>query len=116
MAETWPPALPQCLQDDGFSQSAQPNTIRTKIEAGIDKLRRRYTSPIVSVKGNMIMSFAQYSELESFYNVTLQGGIQRFNFNDPATGTPYEYRFVSPPTYVGFGPIHYAVSLDWERF
>ena len=114
----WPNVniLPQEIFVNSFNQLAISNNIRTSIEAGVDKVRRRYTTPIVTMKGKMWLTHQEYLNLENFYNITLQGGVQRFNFKDPADQTRiYEYRFVSPPSYSALSSNYYEVSLNWER-
>jgi len=116
--EAWPSEafLPQDILQNGFSQKQNPNAIRTNIEAGVDKLRRRYTTPIIIVKGSMWITHAQYIIFEDFYNNTLHGGVDRFDYKDPAVPTDtYEYRFVSPPSYSALGGLYYTVSFEWER-
>lgn len=118
MAETWP--LPYEILQNGFSQAANPVTIRTSIEAGEDKIRRRYTRQIININCNMWITHDQYSTLENFFNVTLQGGVLKFNYPDPIeqkldNPTMYEHRFISPPVYTALGGINYSVSMEWER-
>ena len=115
MSETWPATIPEEVLVDGFMQQAVPATIRTKMEAGIDKLRRRYTTPILNLNVAMFLTFTQYETLETFYNTTLQGGVLSFDFTDPATATTKEYRFISPPSYTPSGGVHYLASMQWER-
>ena len=115
MATAWPSSLPTCILQDGFGQQARPNNIRTKMEAGLDKIRRRYTTPIVDSTPAMVLSFTQYEAMEVFYNTTLQGGTLSFNFTDPADDTQYEYQFLSPPSYTSYGPLNYLVQMQWER-
>ena len=97
MPETWPPTIDKKVLRGGFSQKAVENTIRSTVEAGLDKLRKRYTSPIIKMNVNMWIDFTQYESLETFYNTTLQGGVLSFTFPDPATGDDHEYRFLSTP-------------------
>lgn len=113
--QEWPATLRDTLEAAGFSQSARPNSIRTNIEAGLDKVRRRYTSPTILVNGSMILTHAQYVTMEYFYNTDLQGGVNRFKFKDPATDIIYEYRMISPPKYNSIGGPYYRVSLEMER-
>ena len=115
MSETWPSSLPTDILTDGFSQKARPNSIRTQMEAGLDKVRRRYTSEIVDSAVSMVMTFTQYSALEVFYNTTLQGGTLSFNFTDPADDTEYEYQFLDTPGYSSFDSYNYLVNMQWER-
>ena len=113
--ETWPPTIDKKVLQSGFSQQATPNTIRSKVEAGVDKLRRRYTIPILKVTASMFLNFTQYEALELFYDTTLQGGVLSFGFPDPATDVEHEYRFLAPPSYVAAGGLFYQVSMEWER-
>ena len=111
----WPNTLRNTLEVASFAQTAKPNTIRTNIEAGVDKVRRRYTTPILQVNGSMIVTHDQYVRMEYFYNTELQGGVNRFIFKDPATDILYEYRMISPPKYTSIGGPYYRVSLEMER-
>jgi len=118
MAETWP--LPYEVLQNGFSQNASDNTIRTKMEAGLDKIRKRYTSQIRNLNVQMQITHAQYITLETFYNTTLQFGVNRFNYPDPIYQKDddpdmYEHRFLSTPTYTPLGGLYYIVSMEWER-
>ena len=115
MATAWPSSLPDEILTDGFSQQAKPNNIRTKMEAGLDKVRRRYTSNIVDSTVSMVMTFVQYEALEVYYNTTLQGGTLSFNFTDPADDTEYEYQFLDTPSYSSFNSYNYLVQMQWER-
>ena len=93
-AQVWPGTLPTDILPDGFNQQAVSVAIRTKMEAGLDKIRKRYTSPIVNSSVSMVVTFAEYTTLETFFNTTLQGGVLSFNFTDPADETEFEYRFL----------------------
>ena len=115
MAETWPVAVNTDIITNGFSQKARENTIRSKVEAGLDKLRNRYTTPIVDSSVNLVVTFAEYTALEAFYNTTLQGGVLTFNFTDPADSTEYEYRFLETIGYSPFNTFNYLASMKWER-
>lgn len=113
--ETWPAALPSDILSSGFKQQAKSNTIRSTVEAGLDKIRRRYTTPIVDSTVTMVMTFAQHDTLETFFNTTLQGGVLSFGFTDPITSTLSEYRFLIEPSYSSVGCSKLLVSMQWER-
>ena len=115
MSETWPASLPTDIITDGFNQQAKPTAIRTQMEAGLDKIRRRYTTEIINSSVSMVITFAQYSTLETFFNTTLKGGVLSFNFTDPADSTEYEYRFLEPPSYSSYNVYNYLVAMQWER-
>ena len=118
MAQTWP--LPYEVLQNGFSQKASENTIRTKMEAGLDKIRKRYTSQIINLSVQMQITHSQYESLEDFYNITLQSGTDSFNYPDPIyqnleNPAMYEHRFLSTPTYTPLGGLYYLVNMQWER-
>lgn len=115
MAVAWHTSLPTDILSDGFNQQTAPNAIRTKMEAGLDKLRRRYTTEIVNISVSMVVTFAEYTILETFFNTTLEAGTLSFNFTDPVDSTEYEYRFLEPPAYSVFNSYNYLVSMQWER-
>jgi len=115
LSETWPDTIDEKVLQSGFQQKAVPNTIRSKMEAGLDKIRRRYTTPILNLSVSMFLDFTQYETLETFYNTTLQGGVLSFTFPDPATDDDHEYRFLTPPSYSAAGGLHYMCTMQWER-
>lgn len=114
MSETWPATIDQNILQDGFRQQAKDIVIRTTMEAGLDKLRRRYTTAIINITPQMILDYTQQATLEDFYNITLQGGVLTFNFDDPVSGTTKEYRFLSPPIYTPYGGLYFIVTMEWE--
>ena len=115
MAKIWPPSIDRGILQSGFAQQAVDHTIRSKMEAGIDKLRSRYTSPILNSNISMIVDVTQYTALETFYNTTLEKGKESFNYTDPFDNTEYEYRMIGPPAYSVFNGLHYVASMVWER-
>lgn len=117
MAVDWAlSGLNEDVLQNGFTQKARPNIIRSTMDAGIDKIRPRYRTPVIEMKFNMWITHAQYISLESFYNTDLEGGVNRFEFKDPANPTEmYEYRFLEPPSYSALGGLYYTVSFSWER-
>ena len=110
---TWP--LSREILQSGFNQQADDAVIRTKVEAGADKLRSRYTTPIVKSGVSMAITYAERATLETFYNTTLQRGICSFNYTDPIDTTSYEYRMVGTPKYSSAGGLRLLVSMVWER-
>jgi len=113
--QQWPASITEDVQINGFSQKARENTIRSSVEAGVDKIRRRYTTPIVEIKFNRWFTFEQYETIENFYNITTAGGVFPFTFPDPATNEVYVYRFLTSPSYSALGGLHYQVSFSFER-
>lgn len=114
MADAWPGSLPQKLETEGFSRGIGANTIRSNMEVGLDKIRKRYTKQIDPLSGTMKIDRTQYTALQTFYLVTLNAGILPFEFTDPITNTTTEYRFTSPPSFRSIGGNYFVVTLNWE--
>lgn len=116
MAETWPASLDQCFLIGGFSQQNRPVVIRSEVDAGPPKVRRRYTKPIRNVTGAIKADKAQTVALNTFFDVTLQGGVKRFQFTNPITDTLEEFRFIDPPVITPLTSNHFLINMNLEQF
>ena len=114
MAEIFPPTLSQCFIIAGFSYQQVPNTIRSEVEVGIAKVRRRYTKAITNITGSMVVDQLGVNTFQDFYDINLQSGVRRFIFQDPITKTDKEYRFISPPVIVPTGVDHWQIEMELE--
>jgi hypothetical protein len=90
---TWPDALPCGLLMEGLSIEPQNNVIRTAMDAGPKKARRRYTARTVQFSGKQIFSPEEFIIFDSFYHTALADGALRFNFTNPVTLETAEFRF-----------------------
>lgn len=100
---TWPTALPQALNVDGYNEAQQSGVVRTSMDAGPDFVRRRFSAVSTMISGTMLLTDSQWAALLTFFNTTLSGGVLEFDWhprgghlNSPAT--VYSMRFMSPPT------------------
>jgi len=89
----WPQYLSAKPLEDGLSKQPQSNVIRTAMDAGPKKARRRYTARTVTYTGKQVFDFAEMAVFEQFYHTVLADGVLRFNFDDPVTGETAEFRF-----------------------
>lgn len=112
----WPPGLPQRVEK-GYSESRGVLILKTPMDAGPAKMRRRGTKPDM-LNVSFLMSSAQVLILEDFVNNTLQG-TARFGFTHPRTGVIVETRFVPQDSgtlysvdYVGPGYYKTAMQLE----
>jgi hypothetical protein len=63
----------------------------------------------------MVMTAAQLTMLETFYNTTLLGGSLRFSWTKPPAHTAAcEMRFTESPSWTAVEPEVYEVSLSLE--
>lgn len=90
----WPANIPQGFDRDSFRTEPKGNTIRTKMSYGPSKVRRRYSAVPTNTRGSFHMTVAEKVIFEEFFNTTLKGGIDIFNFpNQLNIATKIEARF-----------------------
>jgi hypothetical protein len=115
---TWPVDLPQALQVQGYQRKPQAAKVRTAMDSGPAKQRRRFTAKVRTVTGMITLTRAQLAIFWEFYDETLGDGTLRFNWVDPITGDPVEMRFgEDEPTEApanGNEPEYMTVSLPLE--
>lgn len=90
---TWPSTLPQVLLLDGLNGKKKSSVVRTEMDSGPAKQRRRYTVSTKYFKGSMVVTESQRRILENFYDNILGHGTIRFVMKDPQTLEYAEFRF-----------------------
>lgn len=95
----WPVSLPQRPLAQGFSERAPETVIRTPMEAGPPKVRRRFTAGVRQFGLQVRLTPDQVDTLDGFFETTLQGGALPFDWTQPRTGAAVTYRFAEPPSY-----------------
>lgn len=93
----WPPSLPQAPLISGYDETLPDTLLRTQMDAGAAKVRRRFTAAVSPMTCVFNMTEAQTEILDAFYNETIQGGALRFDMTHPRTATVREFRIVEPP-------------------
>lgn len=97
--------LPQYSQLSGFTETPPDLTIRTQMDSGPAKIRRRFTAGPELVTIPLWLTDAQVDELKDFYSDAIEGtgtfgGTAVFDWEHPRTGDACEMRFIGPPTFV----------------
>jgi hypothetical protein len=110
----WPELLPSGLLADGFSKQPQSNVIRTSMDAGPKKARRRYTARTVKYSGKQIFDEAELMVFEQFYHNVIADGVKRFNFSDPVSQETAEFRFTEDYSVRAIEGL-YEVQMSLER-
>ena len=112
----WPSGLPQSPLVNGFSESTPDTRLRTQMDVGADKMRRRYTGGIRRYRYTMFFTKAQVAIFETFLQTTLNGGIDIFTWKNHRTDASADLRFIEMPTYtpIGGGDF-YNVNLALEE-
>lgn len=114
MADAWPGTLPQAPDWSGYQETSPNVAIRTQMDAGPPKLRRRFTAGIRPFSMQFLLTQAQVATLDTFYQTTLTGGTEAFDWTHPRTGAAASFRFVSPPQYSALGPNVYRATCQME--
>jgi hypothetical protein len=112
---TWPPSLPDYVLIDGYSESPPANTIRTEMDVGPAKMRRRSTAAPRPFSITQFMNTTQLATFDTFFNTTLNSGSERFDWVHPRTQAAVEFRFVEQPNYEAIGGTSWHVSYNLEQ-
>lgn len=109
----WPTQLPQMFEAASYGFAPQSGVIRTSMDTGPDKVRRRFSAVTKVHSGSMIVS---KTDLETyffpFFHTTIVEGTLEFNFQDPLDDLstiavrfvtkvgkkPYAYKQYTPET------------------
>lgn len=96
----WPPSLPNAFEI-GVRDQSQMGFLRTPMEAGPTKQRRRFSSTTRRLIGKIHLDEMERETFDLFYRNTIAEGSLCFNFPDPSTNQVILCRFIEPPTFVG---------------
>lgn len=115
MAIAWPVTLQDCVNEEGFGNELGETVLRSDMDVGPAKLRRRFTRGFDNFTTTVNLTTAQYSLFRTFYYTSLNGGTLPFEFKHPITQVVSEFRFVSTPRVNSFGGGNFRVSMVWEE-
>tara|TARA_B100000700_G_scaffold189815_1_gene209166 strand:- start:36821 stop:37183 length:363 start_codon:yes stop_codon:yes gene_type:complete len=97
---TWPPNLPDRPDASGYSEKPTSQVVRSSMEAGPAKVRRRFTAaPTDMTLRYDLLSREGVDTFEAFFNNDLAGGALAFDFPHPRHGTAVSVRIVGDPPY-----------------
>lgn len=104
-AAAWPSELPTGPEVllDGHSEVWSGHLIRTDMETGPAKLRRRTTAVTRNITCRMALDLNQVAELRRFHATTLDYGVKPFQFDLPREGGDILCRFVGDITITPMG-------------
>jgi len=115
MASVWPPTLPQLPLEESYQERPGEQTLRTEMTSGPSKTRRRFTADIRKFQMTFLMLNTDITTLDSFYDATLNGGADAFDFVDVRTGNVISLKFVSPPIYTIVNGPHWVARCSFEK-
>ena len=94
----WPTTLQDKVNQAGFRKAFGSTTIRSNVDVGAAKVRRRYTKGIDQYTVNVNLALDEYDTFVNFYDTTINGGVDTFEFLNPLTNTVETFRFVGQPS------------------
>lgn len=110
----WPETLPQSPLLDGWQETLADNVLRTAMEQGPPKLRRRGSAASGKMTVHFLLSGADCALLDDFYQTALAGGIKPFGFTHPRRAVVVACRFAAPPDYSASGNGFFRARLSLE--
>ena len=93
----WPATIPWEFLTDGASGGFGDNALRSSMDVGPAKLRRRSTAAPDRFTGDLLITATQYGYIDTFYKTTLGYGALPFDGLHPVTGAAAEMQFLAPP-------------------
>jgi hypothetical protein len=109
----WPPSLP-APNWTGFQETSPNVVIRTSMDVGPPKVRRRSTAGVRPLSMTFLLTKDDVSTLDTFYQTTLSGGSLPFDWTHPRTGAAVRVQFTASPSYQAQGPLHYQAQCQME--
>ena len=115
MAEIWPAQLQDYVNEESFSQSGRPITLKSQNESGPSKRRRRFTKAIFDLSCTITIDRDDYQVFEDFFYTTLGAGVKAFAFDDPITGVPSEFKIEEGWNLSPIGGRAFRITMNWEK-
>lgn len=112
----WPPTLPQSFPKE-HGRQREPRTVADPSDSSIREIREITTASPTTHQITLVLTDAQRSTLDTFWDATLRGGSRRFDWTDPWPGAgTLTFRLPTAPREAGFSASRLArVALVLEE-
>ena len=111
----YPASLPQNPLVEGFNDTRQKAALRSDMDTGAPKRRKRFTAAIRPLKFPTILNGTQRVTFDTFYKTTLGEGSLSFTIPDPVDGNTITVFFVAPPKFNIIGASGTAAATrQWQ--
>lgn len=110
----WPETLPQTPLQDGWQETLADNVLRTEMEQGPPKLRRRGRAASGKMTVQYLLTRTDCETLDAFYQTVLSGGVLPFVFPHPRRNAHIAARFAAPPDYAAVNGDYFRARLSLE--
>lgn len=105
MSITWPVGVPSQPLSTSIQEAGIGGALRTPMETGPAKQRRRYTAEARALRFAIPMTRAQSVLFEAWFDATLGAGVLPFEFTHPRSQATVTLRFIAGPD---------AYQIQWE--
>lgn len=99
---------------EGYQEKAQNAVLRTDMEMGPAKQRRRFTAASLFIQCQYVFTQSQSVTFESFYHSDLKKGSLPFNWTRPRYNTACVARFTDPPQIIIVAGRYRIYSVNLE--
>lgn len=110
----WPATLPK-PSPENYQEVMPDNAIRTDMEIGPAKVRKRGTSATTKYQMTFEMDNTDVNTLETFFTTTTNDGTDTFTMDDPRNGTTETFRFVNAPQTFALTGVWFRVTVNMEK-
>lgn len=90
----WPVSLPQSPLVEGYSGEEQSAVLRTEMDAGEAKSRRRFSATPDKLNCSFSLTEAQFTTFKTFFNGSLLRGSLPFDWLHPESGAAVSCRLI----------------------
>jgi hypothetical protein len=111
---TWPSDLPDYPLLNGYSEAPQSGVLRTQMDSGRPKRRKRYNAPPTQFNVQFNLTGSQLQTFEDFFETDLEFGALGFDWTHPRTGTSVSFYFVGSYKTKALSPDVFQVSFRLE--
>jgi hypothetical protein len=112
---SWPASLPQHVLVEGYDEAPPDVLLRTEMDAGPAKVRRRFTAGVRELRCAILCDSDQLDDLEEFFRDEIAGGALPFDWVHPRTQDAASFRFVRRFTIAPEpGAKYWRVGLELE--
>lgn len=105
---TFPTILRSAMLADGFKETTPNVALRSSVDQGQAKLRRRTTAGVAEISCVLLLNTSGTQTLDAFYRDDLAGGTLSFTMTHPRGRASLNCRFKKPP-------VHLSVNGNWFR-
>ncbi|MBN9674646.1 hypothetical protein [Salipiger bermudensis] len=111
---TWPASLPFFSSRSGANRQVSGGQLRSEMDFGPDKVRRRTSTTPQSRSGRMaVMTKPELDAFEAFFSVTLGEGALSFDALDTFDDTTRDFRFLGGYSVERWGDF-FSVTAELE--